>query len=242
MYTHGYRRNFWIALSLMSGIMMVVAWPASAALTVFSDRAAWRAAAGGGTGDLFEDFNAFALDTVYDSSGTQAGFVTLSVVEGESDGFWRIDVPPANLPSVPGIDGTPYAVAFGIDDGTFGDTRMSFAPVRALGFDFSASGFSTVDGILYTNLGDSTAISRLPLGTTAFVGFLYDAGTAITSIKWEAGPFSGNIFSGFGMGVDNVEAFSVVPLPTTTWLLGSALGVLAWRRRGKSRHVGPSDR
>ncbi|MGE0861344.1 MAG: hypothetical protein AB7I01_14085 [Gammaproteobacteria bacterium] len=222
-----------IARGVLFCCLMFATLPTLAALTVFTDRVAWQVAAGGG-GDLFEDFAAFAVDTPYGAAGTQAGFLTLSVVNGAADDFWRIDVPPAHLASVPGVDGSTYAVTFGIDDGVFGDTLLTFAPVRALGFDYAGAGFSTVDGVLSTNLGDSTVIARLPLGTTAFVGLLYDAGETFTSLEWEAGPFSGNVFSGFGMGIDNVEAFSAVPLPATAWFLAPALGMLAWRRRAIS--------
>ena len=51
---------------------------ANATLTVFTDRVSWQAAAGGGTGNLFQDFNSYTVDVQYNLSPISVGFLTLS--------------------------------------------------------------------------------------------------------------------------------------------------------------------
>ena len=192
---------------------------------IFTDKAAWQAAAGGGIGDLFEDFNSFSSDAFYGDTPVNAGFLTLSVVNGASDASWLVDAGVNNFSSIPGVNGTTFAttlVAVG-----YGGTRLSFAPVAAFGFEYAGSTYSATNGTLMTSLGDAVVLAPTSLGTQSFVGILYTAGETMSSLTWAPGRFAA--------GIDNVEAFSsvasTVPEPTT--LLLSVLGVAGVALRKK---------
>jgi len=219
------------ALCFSTVILVFAASAANAALATFTDRAAWQAAAGG-AGDLFENFDSFLVDTFYGTGmPVTAGFVTFEVVAGTSDHSWLIDALPVPVgPSIADVNGTPYAVTLGIEASSFGDTLVTFGPVRAFGFDYAGASYSTVDGILSTSLGDSFVIPELDHGEVAFIGLLYTAGETFTSLKWDAGPLK-TVYRDFAMGVDNVEAFSPVPVPAAVWLFGSAVVGLLFGRR-----------
>jgi hypothetical protein len=199
-----------------------------AALLVFTDRTLWRAASGGGVGDLEENFDSYTADVLYGSTPVTAGFVTLSLVDGGSDSSWRIDAIPATFATIPDVNGTTFATTLMSKGGGFGGTQLSFAPVVALGFDYAGGTYSTVDLIVTTNLGHSVTIARMPTGT-AFVGLVYDAGESFSTLTW-SGPADGY----FGAGIDNVEAFSEgtapVPEPASMFLTGAGLAAI-WARR-----------
>lgn len=207
-----------------------IASPAHSALAVFTDRAAWQTAAGG-IGDQFENFNSNFDDVLYGPAPVTAGFLTLSVVDGQADSSWRIDALPVAFSTIPDVNGTTFVITIGAGFSGFGDTFMSFAPLRALGFDYSGASYSTVDGVLSTSLGDSVGIATSTNTEKSFIGILYTAGETFTSIKWNEGVAPVTLRA-FGAGIDNVEAFSAVPLPASCWMLGSALvGLAAARRR-----------
>ena len=212
----------------------VIAAPAHSAFTVYTDRAAWQSAAAG-VGDLFENFDSYTGDILYGPSPVTTGFLTFSVVGGRSDSSWLIDAPPDTFVDIPGVNGTTFVTTLGVGSQGFGDTLMSFAPVRGLGFDYSGANYSTVSGILSTSIGDSVGVARSANTDKSFIGILYTAGETFTSLLWSEGTVSGGTFSAFGAGIDNIEAYSPVPLPTSSWMLASALLglVAANRRRGK---------
>ncbi|NNE62707.1 MAG: hypothetical protein HKN34_01365 [Gammaproteobacteria bacterium] len=210
-----------------------------AALQVFTDRATWQAAAGGGPGDLFEDFNSFTEDTFYGSQfpAVTAGFLTLDLVDtGPNDSSWLIDVAPDNFASLPNIDGTPYATTIGYQGGhTQADTLMTFGNIRALGFDYKDMSYSVIDGNLTTSLGDSVLRPQNNSPDVFFLGLLYTEGEVFNSLAWE-GIFDRGI--GFGFSMDNVEAYSAalnpIPVPAAFWLFGTALvGFVGFSRRRK---------
>lgn len=224
------------AICLAALMSLSVAAPSQAALAIFTDRAAWQAASGG-IADKSEDFNSYTDDILYGAAPFTAGFLTLSVVAGQFDTSWRIDVLPSAANTIPDVDGSTYLTTIGAGHLGFGDTLMSFAPVRALGFDYAGADYSTVDGVLTTSRGDSFTLTMSGNGQTSFIGLLYSAGETFTSLEWNegAGPVT---FPAFGTGIDNVEAFSAVPLPASGWMLGTvfaALGVGARRRKQSAR-------
>lgn len=217
------------ACAIMLGA--VIATPAHSALTVFTDRAAWQSAAGG-VGNLFENFDSYMDDVLYGPAPVVAGFLTLSVVDGVQDGSWRIDAPPTQFGTIPGVNTSTFITTLGVGAGGFGDTLLSFAPVRGLGFDYSGASYSTVAGILSTNLGDSITVAISGNADKSFIGLLYTGGETFTSLKWNEDSTLSVSFPAFGAGIDNVEAFSPVPLPGAYWMLSSALlGLAAAARR-----------
>lgn len=219
--------------ALVFPLLVAASLPVQSALVAFTDRAVWRSAAGG-TGDLFEDFNSHIEDEFYDPGPLAVGFLMFSVVDGVSDSSWRVDALPSFASSVPDVNGTTYVTALAQENSgfAFGNAFMSFAPMRALGFDYSGADYSTTDGVLTTSTGDVVVITEINGGETAFIGFLYTAGETFTSIEWEAGALKpGQGFRDFAMGIDNVEGFSPVPIPAAIWLLGPALGCLSTRHR-----------
>ena len=216
-------------------ISLVFSTSASAALQTFTDRAAWQAAAGGGAGDLFEDFNSFTQDILYGDPAVTAGFLTLDMTNCCNDSSWRIDVPPRQFSSLPDIDGTPFATTIGYVPGER-NTIMTFNNVRAIGFDYKDASYSTLDGNLTTSLGDSVFHPLNHSPDAFFVGLLYTEGEVFNSLTWEPiFPGGGNV--GFGFSMDNVEAFSApnpIPVPAAFWLFGTALiGFVGFSRRRK---------
>ncbi len=227
-------------------ILLLSISSSNAALLTFTDRASWQAAAGGGVGDQFENFNSFTDDVGYGPFYAQptvtAGFLTFEVVNGGSDGSWRIDAPTHNI--FTSVNGTSSATALGIGEPSlgFGDTLMSFGAVRALGFDYAGTVYSKTDGILTTNRGDSITIPKLADGAVAFIGLLYNAGENFTSLEWGAvATLTTADFEDFGMALDDVEAFSTlnpVPVPAAIWLFGTALiGLVRFGKRKASVSV-----
>ena len=232
------RNRVFLSTIIVGAIHLTFASSANAALVTFTNRVAWQAAAGGGVGDLFENFNSFGPEDSFYGTGApiSAGFLSFEVVNGRSDPSWRIDVPPpAAIALLSDVNGSPFATTFGIRSGGFGDTRISFAPIQAIGFDYSGADYSQVDGILATSLGGTVTIAKSGNANKAFIGFLYTKGETFSSLEWDAGPAGPGVDPAFGAGIDNVAAFTtvsaVVPLPAAVCLLGSALGGLGFMRR-----------
>lgn len=212
----------------LSAIGFGIASPGHAALEVYSDRSAWEAAAGS-SGDKSEDFNSFASDLLYTGAGVQAGFLHLSVVDGVGDDSYRIDALPAQFATIPSVDSSTFAT--GISHQVIGSTRLSFDPVRALGFDYAAATYSTVDGILTTSRGDSVDLERFSAGPPRFVGLLYNGGETFESLTWFR--VSPTPTDAFGTGIDNVVAMNPIPEPQISSLLLVGLGAIGYgvRRR-----------
>jgi len=199
----------------------------NAALLVFTDRTLWRAASGGGVGNLQQDFDSYTADVEYGASPVTAGFLTLSVVGGPFDSSWLIDAIPATFSTVPDVNGTTFATTL-IQKPAYGGTQLSFAPVFAFGFDYAGATYSTVDLTLTTNLGDSVTIARMPDGN-AFFGLVYSGGETFSSLTWSL-PGPGE----FAAGIDNVEAYSeaAAPVPEPASALLTSAGLIAmWARR-----------
>ena len=223
--------------TILFTLTLLIAGQAHSALLTFTDRTAWQTAAGG-VGDLFEDFNSFTQDTFYGAQhgAVVAGFLTLDLAgTGDNDTSWRIEAPPLAAPSVPDVDGTSYATTFGYEGShTQADTFMSFRNVGAIGFDYKDGSYGDADGILTTSLGDSVLLTNVDSADIFFLGFLYTEGEVFNSILWAP---DGGI--GYGIGIDNVEAFSSVnlnpvPVPAAVWLFGTALiGFIGMSRRTK---------
>ena len=201
--------------------------------TVFTDRAAWREAAierHGLTelsGDLFEDFDAIASDLNYGGSPSLVvGFLTLStnVPNSPASATFIVDASPFVFPEIVPVNVTAFAVA-GVTPGV--GTLLAFADVVAFGFEY---GPPTDGGLL--NL--RTSPTALPVATVqtdgGFVGLIADApGETFNRLE-----FVGTNAQAFA-AIDDVEAFTPVPLPPALWLLGSCLALIAGRRTQKAR-------
>jgi len=197
-------------LSILSVGILVFALTgtASAGLQVFTDSALWQAAAGGGNGDLFENFNSFTADEFYyGTNPVVAGFLELSVTNGPGDPSWLIDASPAKYGTIPAVNNSTFATTLTHPD--YGDTLLSFTPVSALGFDYAGASYSDSAGILTTSRGESVSLAASGNNTRSFIGLLYTEGETFSSLTWHS---SGR----FAAGIDNVEAFS--PVSSTLWV------------------------
>lgn len=202
----------------------------SAVVSTFTDRDAWRLAAGGLSGDQVQDFNGFAQDTVYEESPVVAGFLTLTVPNPRKGigGVLEIDAPHNGFlgGTVSDVDGTAYAVVGTVVPNAH--TLMTFGGVVAIGFDIAPATEPSLEGKrqVTTSLGD---LIEFDISSDAsFLGILYEDGELLTGLDWgQTG------FLSFA-GVDNVEAYTAfVPLPAPVLLLLSAVGVaFVVRRRG----------
>lgn len=203
---------------------------AQAAFTVYTDRAAWLAAAGGAP-NLTQTFDSYTSDVLYGAPLT-AGFLTLSVVNGPHDISWRIDAMPATFGSIPDVNGSSFATVLASVSGpVWGGTQLSFAPVRALGFDYAGATYSTANGSFTTSRGDVTLLAPHANAYRGFLGVLYTSGETFTSLTLTTS-------RDFAAGIDNVAAFSAAPvpeLPTSAYWLATAGTVVTLRRLGAGR-------
>lgn len=195
---------------------------ASAAVFTFTDRSAWQAAAGGGVGDLTEDFNGVGADLIYDQGASQTvGPLTFSF--SGTSALARVDTSPSVLSGEFAIDATPYAFLRSLDSA---GTTVSFAAATAIGFDYN-TGSTTLDimegmtsaGDTFTlpNTGNTQGFFGI-VSTTAFTSFV----TSQDFVNPEAGV----------LGTDNWEIFSasVPAAPTGLLILGALLLVRSYRR------------
>lgn len=201
---------------------------ANAAVVTFDDRDAWRAAAGGGAGDLSEDFNGVAADVRYDLGYPAASFGFLTFKANFLSGYAKVDVAPFENPFLSyDIDGSPYAYLRSNPDPAE-VTVVSFGPVFAIGFDFDTGMDPMFSGSfdVLTSAGD---FFQTPGGETDLTGFF-----GILSTD----PITSLIFAGDNdiLGTDNWEAFTdidaaAVPAPGALAMLGLGLFGLGFARR-----------
>lgn len=220
-------RSIVTAVTFVS-VLILNSAAAAAGPLVFTDRAAWLAAVGA-TPDRVENFDSFATDTVYGVGlSVTAGFLTFDVDGADSDDSWQIDAAPAAFPAIPSVNGSAFAVT--LFNTFYGGTRMSFAPVTALGFEYAGSSYSDSPLALTTSRADVIILQPTALTARSFIGILYSDVEGFDSLTW-AGT------SQFAAGLDNVEALAAVPEPGTIVLLGlglTVIGVKLRRRAGAS--------
>ena len=253
----GLVRFFGFSAAVLLAVSLVR--PADASLLTFTDRASWRAAAGGGVGDLTEDFNSVVSDLPYSSLSIRVGFVTLSTSFPFGDDSWRVDAPPDRFPPPPtsvasvitNIDGTTFATILA---GTLGFDRFGSIPssvldagqkISAIGFDFGPSdsggaalGFPEYHGtvIVTTSLGDESSYTNTTT-TGGFFGIVYDDGELFDSLSWSVPNGVMRRYS----GIDNIEAFTSVdnpdPLPQPATIAVFGLGLLGLGAAARARSV-----
>ncbi len=216
--------------SLRFLLLVVVFAPCTnAGLMVFTDRASWRTAAGGGIGNFSEDFNTITSDLDYSSVGSAqtVGFLTFDATSINTS-WAKIDA-PAFQEFNPGgdydIDGTTFAMIRGADDGT----TVTFSEgMLAVGFDVFTSSWNDHGDPwnAITSAGDTFALPDMD-DTIEFVGIV--STVPITSIETVV---PGGVVSRI-RGTDNWEAFAAVPEPSSAMLLACAacFGVARRKRR-----------
>lgn len=197
---------------------------AHAAITTFTDEAAFLLAAGGGLST--DDFESSTFD------GTTIGFSAGSI-NCTGDNF--CDTFFGNMfgggLALSGVKapffGTPDTLTFQFDD-----------PLNAFGIFIGGSGdvgtqtlsFMLSDGSVFTPFPDYTSPSGTFDRNTLFFGFLSDV--FITSIAVSGSPISdGVFFDDLYFGADD----GVIPIPASVFLFGAGLaGLVAARRRKAS--------
>ncbi len=191
---------------LLSLLLLLAAAPAlPAAVVAYSDRSAWRVAAGGGVGDIVDNLNNGTFDR---------GSYAIST-------SWNPSSFPSTNPSTT-IDGSGYffaEVAWGrVATFTFDNA------IDAFGFDFKGWLNDRVVRIAFDGSAGTEYILPNP-SIPYFRGFVSD--TPFTSVTiTDAGS---NAFH----GIDNIEAFSV-PEPSRALLLLLGGAALSGRRRRRA--------
>lgn len=189
-----------------------------AAISVYTSRAAFDAAAGTTSS---QDFNSFASDTPFNLVPLDVGPFTLSVI-GSASSSNRIDVPPALFAGF-SVDGTAFAAG---ELNGLNSVLITFdAPITSFGADFA--GWN--DTIRRSDLVIDGNVIMPPTtvgNQIRFFGVTSDV--AFTTVEIRGVPGLGDSF-----GFDNVSfgasATSVVPEPAmcTMWGIGAMFVAIA---------------
>jgi hypothetical protein len=184
----------------------------SAAVIQYSNLTDWRTAAGGGTGDITDDFNAGTL--------TRSAFALTQDATGSIAAFPNGN--PVNT-----IDDTGYLRLL-LDSPTDFVTFTFSSPITALGYEVNPR--SAEVGVVFAFAINGTATGTYSLPATdnsEFRGFVSDTPFTTFTITMSA--------TASWQGIDNVEAFTSVPEPAAATagfaLAMLALGPLLGRRR-----------
>ncbi len=212
-------------------LLILTVSQACGGLITFTDRAAWRTAAGGGAGDLMENFNGFNQDADWTSTPVVAGFLTISNTGSGTTDRQRVDVFPFVVET--SLDGTPFSYLK--TNGAILISNYNFSSaVTAVGFDYRAGGTAVMN--FETSLGNDLSITGSL--TTQFFGLVYNAGETISGLSFQDS-------QELQFGSDDWEAYSsaAVPEPSTlTFLATCTLGTMGYGfRAGRRKLVTASD-
>jgi hypothetical protein len=191
--------------------MVLAALNAHAGLTIYTDRASWETAAGGGTGDLFDDLNGGSII---------AGTInrTNYVVTGEALAFF----PNANPQTT--IDGTGYIRP--LLEGTNGAAFNFTSSILALGYDINPQNFDLGGTVnIWTNSVLAGSYSLPATDVNAFVGFVFSAPVTLFEISTPNEAWH---------GIDNLEAYHATipePSPLALGAVGAVVACVSKRRR-----------
>lgn len=190
---------------LVVGSLYAVLVPGTVAAAVvqYSNRGDWRVAAGGGTGDIADDFNAGSL--------TRSAFTLTDDTSGSIAFF-------PNENSANAIDGTGYLRLL-LNAPTDFVTFTFSSPITALGFEVNPQ--SATVGVVFSFAVNGTAAGTYSLPATditEFRGFV--SATPFTTFTLTT------VASDSRHGIDNVEAFTSVPEPAVATMV-AAVALLA---------------
>ncbi len=214
-----------IPAASIAAFLLLLAIPAHAIPTLFTDRAAWEVAAGG-TPDIYEDFDAFPEIGPPSGHLVDAGTFTVQGASG------NIDAGMLDMQTL--VDLTPYYRASLISGGAEPDvvTYVFDLPVSSWGADTNPHGDNPWNSVNFlTDAGESGSF-LLGADITEFHGF--------TTLL----PFTTVTFSttdpGLTYGQDNAAAHYSVPEPSTAamLLLGLVATSVSMRREREQRGVG----
>jgi hypothetical protein len=208
-------------LAVLAALVVGASTSASAALTVYTDRAAFQAALTGGF--TTENFNSVVGEPDFTLAPLVVGGLTLQGFGRQQGGRNYID---RNSPDL-NVDGTPFATLY--------VTAREGGTVVNLGFASSVFGF----GADFRDLQDDEVRTELTVGsapflpsitvgnTVRFIGVISD--TAFSNVNFR---YIGNSF-GDGFGMDNVVfgRVAAVPEPEGLALVLTALACLGWATR-----------
>ena len=205
--------------------------PASAATTIYNNRASFSAAAGDTTVETFNSFrgqNDFRTTPINLAAFSLVGF-------GNQGDRNRID--PSPTFSFGSIDGTALVNAFTAGTGAtqFAGGRGGFdinfnAPIFAFGADFT--GFGGADTQI-TAAGSSVNFPAQGLFTKGFLGFTSD--TAFTNIHFEGSPGKGDGFFFDNATFSSPAVAAAVPEPSTWALMLIGFGAVGYEMRRKNK-------
>jgi uncharacterized repeat protein (TIGR01451 family) len=197
------KRTLGIALTL--SLILVSALPA--AVTTFTDRATWLAAAGG-TETATEDFSGFVVDTPFNPDGVTVATAIGTVGMVGFDQAFRnfVDVAPFEFGD---NNGTTHAACFtNFEEVGTPATSIEIVfnqPAVAGGADFEGAAGSEILAVDFIELGTGTILATVTaVNNTTFMGFVADAGEQIgTMLVRSANLIAGGAGRGFGM--DNIS-------------------------------------
>jgi hypothetical protein len=164
----------------------------SAAVVQYSNRTDWQTAAGGGTGDITDDFNAGTL--------TRTSFTLTKDATASIAAF-------PNSNAVNTIDGTGY-LRLNINEPADFVTFTFSSPITALGYEVNPR-IEEV-GVVFAFAVNGTAAGTYSLPATditEFRGFVSDTPFTTFTITMSA--------TASFQGIDNLEAFTSVPEPAS---------------------------
>jgi hypothetical protein len=214
-------------LAVLAALLAGASTGANAALTVYTDRAAFQAALTGGFAT--ENFNTVVGETSFQAAPLVLGALTLQGAGANQLNRNFIDQPPALFPQF-NVDGTAFAHLLVNTAGGGSNVTLGFASsVFGFGADFAG----LQDDQIRTELtvGGEVVTPSVTVGDTGrFLGFLSD--TAFSTVNFR---HVGNSI-GDGFGMDNVVfgGVAALPEPQGLALVLTALACLGWATRRSS--------
>lgn len=194
---------------LVRGLLVFMSLSSSAGITLYTNRLDWEAAAGGGVGDITDNFNTGTMVAgVIDRDGY--------VITGTS----MVAFPNANAQTT--IDGTGYfrAVLGSTDDYLFTFSNSTYA----LAYDINPQPSDVGATVNFSLDGSFEGSYNLPsTDVNGFIGFISD--TPFTTYEITTPDSSA------WHGIDNLEVYSVPEPSSSALALAGLCGIWVFNRR-----------